>query len=391
MSRILYGVQGEGRGHATRSLRVLQALLGEGHEVLVLTGGDAIPVLAPILGNRIVEIPILRYRYNYHGSLCPWRTLFHNIGPLFRMAFRNLALESFVQRFKPVVALSDFEPVTCRLARIFRMPLVAVDHQHFLTETRLPRLRGLGNLLALPVYRLGTHLLSGWPRRVIVSSFHHFPRKRGSRAVFVGPFLAEELRVLQPRDDGHVTVYLKRPQYLKTLLLLVAAFPDRTFEVFSSWEKEWAEPLPRNARLRPVSRAAFLESLASAHALVTTAGNQVLGEAIWLGKPVLAIPEVGVLEQTLNARALEESGCGMVCDLRDLTAETWVRFEDLRVGFLRGLQLFRDRHPDYDGLQATLRVVRRLVRATVTAQDSKTMSAAGSATDMASSFIPGTR
>ena len=30
----------------------------------------------------------------------------------------------------------------------------------------------------------------------------------------------------------------------------------------------------------------------------------MLGEAIWLGKPALALPEPGVLEQAFNARAL---------------------------------------------------------------------------------------
>lgn len=387
MSRILYGVQGEGRGHATRSLRIVEALLREGHEVLVLTGGDALPVLAPVLGNRILEIPLLRYRYNARGTLCPWRTLAHNLGPLARMAFRNLALETAVRRFKPRIAISDFEPIACRLARTFRLPLVAVDHQHFLTETELPRLRGFGNALMLPLYRFGTRVLSGWPRRVVVSSFHHFPRKRDSRAVFVGPFLSDEVRALKPRDAGHLTVYLKRPQYLKPLLALIASRPDRNFEVFSSWDREWAEPLPRNARLRTVSRTAFLESLASAHALVTTAGNQVLGEAIWLGKPVLAIPEAGVLEQALNARALEASGCGMACDPGDLSATAWERFEERRVEFLRGLRAFRDRHPAYDGLDATLRVIRRMIHA----PKRTSVASTGSVTDVKASLIPGAR
>lgn len=361
-SRILYGVQGEGRGHATRSLRVVQALLHEGHDVLVLTGGDALPVLAPVLGNRVLEIPLLRYHFNARGSLCAWRTLARNIVPLIRMAFRNVALEAAVRRFHPAAAISDFEPVTCRLARIFRLPLVAVDHQHFLTEAMLPRVRGLGNKLMLQSYRLGTHMLSGWPRRVVVSSFHHFPRKRGSRAAFVGPFLPEDVRRILPRDDGHVTVYLKRPQYLARLIPVFASCPERVYDVFSGWETEWAESLPRNVRLRPVSRTGFLESLSTSHALIATAGNQVLGEAIWLGKPALALPEPGVLEQAFNARALEESGCGMACGLEDMTPGVWRWFEEKRGGYIRGLRAFRDAHPSYDGLEATLRIIRRLVK-----------------------------
>jgi len=361
MARILYGVQGEGRGHATRSLRVLQALIHEGHDVLVLTGGDALPVLAPVLGNRVLEVPLLRYQYDSRGALSVWRTLARNVGPLIRLAFRNVALEAAVRRFRPAAAVSDFEPVTCRLARIFRVPLVAVDHQHFLTEAVLPRVRGLRNKLMLHTYRLGTHMLSGWPRRVVVSSFHHFPRKRGSRAAFVGPFLPEDVRRMLPRDDGHVTVYLKRPNYLAFLLGVFAAAPGRVFHVFSGWEREWAESLPANVRLHAVSRDGFLKSLATSHALITTAGNQVLGEAIWLGKPALALPESGVLEQAFNARALEESGCGMACGIEDLDASVWSWFEAKRAAYLRGLRSFRDANPSYDGLEATLRIIRRLV------------------------------
>ena len=362
MARILYGVQGEGRGHATRSLRILQALIHEGHEVLVLTGGDALPLLSAALGNRVLEIPLLRYHYTPRGGLSVWRTMLRNAGPLFRMGFRDAALESAVRRFRPVAAVSDFEPVTCRMARRFRLPLVAVDHQHFLTETRLPAVRGLGNKALLQCYRLGTHVLSGWPRRMIVSSFHHFPKKRGSRAVFVGPFLPEDVRALRPRDAGHVTVYLKRPACLSALLPTFAADPARRFEVFSGWEREWAEPLPRNVSLRPVSRTAFLESLASAHALVTTAGNQVLGEAIWLGKPALALPETGVLEQAFNARALEESGCGQACSLQDFSPAVWAWFTAARSRHMAGIAAFKRSHPHYDGLQATLCEIRKLAQ-----------------------------
>jgi uncharacterized protein (TIGR00661 family) len=361
-SRILYGVQGEGRGHATRSLRVLQALIHEGHDVLVLTGGDALPVLSSALGNRVIEIPLLRYRYDARGVLSPWRTVVHNLGRLFGMAFRNPELDAMLRRFRPDAVISDFEPLTCRLARIHRIPLIAVDHQHFLTETVLPRVRGLTDSVRLAAYRLGTHLLSGWPKRVLVSSFHHFPRRRGSRATFIGPFLSEDIRQLTVRHGGHVTVYLKRRQYLSKLVPTLAWFPDTEFEIFSDWSHETRLNLPANVHLHAVSRAAFLTSLAGARALVSTAGNQVLGEAIWLGKPVLALPEPGVLEQDFNAQALEQSGCGMRAAFADFRPDLWSEFEARRPDLLNGLKDFKRRHPHYDGLEVTLRRIRRLLR-----------------------------
>ncbi len=363
MSRILYGVQGEGRGHATRSLRILRELAREGHEVLVLTGGDALPVLHSAFGERVREIPMLRFHYNAGGSLCLWRTLLRNIPTWARLHARNRSLEDELRRFGAQAAISDFEPLTCRLARVLGIPLLSVNHQHFLTETVLPKLRGTLNFFKLIAYRWGTRFISGWPRRVVVSSFHHFPKKPGSRAIFVGPFLPEEMERLPVRDGEAVTVYLRRPQYLRFLLPMLAAFPLQPFEVFSSWPEGAPDfRLPANVRIRSISREDFLMSLAQSRALITTAGNQVLGEAICLGKPVLAMPEAGVLEQDMNATALEGSGCGMICGLRALKPETWSLFESRRGQFLRGIEAFQIRHPHYDGLAATLRVIHRLVK-----------------------------
>ncbi len=365
--RVLYGIQGEGRGHATRSARIVRALMERGHDVLVMTGGDALSVLDP-RRFRLMEIPLLRYRFTARGAMSLWRTFAGNVVPLIQIGLRHSAAfraaEEQARRFRPDVVISDFEPMACRLARSLHAPLVAVDHQHFLTETVLPPLRGLGSRLELWVYRFCTQLLSGWPRRIVVSSFHHFPKRRGSRAVFVGPFLPVDRESYPAADGAVVTVYLKHPRYLGGLLPVLAALGEQTFEIFSGWTTEQlAAERPGHIRLRPISPSGFLASLARSRALLTTAGNQVLGEAIAFGKPVLALPEADVVEQELNALALERSGCGMACAMHRFTPAVWGDFEARRAALLRGLELFWKRHPRYDGLDATLRVIERVARA----------------------------
>jgi hypothetical protein len=63
--RIVYGVFGYGRGHATRALSVLPELL-QRHDVVVLAGGDAYDALAPEL--PVVRVPTLRYSYGGDGK-----------------------------------------------------------------------------------------------------------------------------------------------------------------------------------------------------------------------------------------------------------------------------------------------------------------------------------
>ena len=64
----------------------------------------------------------------------------------------------------------------------------------------------------------------------------------------------------------------------------------------------------------------FMESLASCHAYVGSAGFESICEAFYLGKPVLAIPTEGQFEQTLNAWDAERAGAaraGSYADLED--------------------------------------------------------------------------
>jgi hypothetical protein len=96
--RIVHGVHGYGRGHAVRSLAVLSALVRR-HEVLVLAGRDAIPILA---GFPIVPIPGLGscYRGSHISTLLTLRGSAHVLS--------GLAL--------PDVVVSDSEPLVLRAA-----------------------------------------------------------------------------------------------------------------------------------------------------------------------------------------------------------------------------------------------------------------------------------
>ena len=70
---------------------------------------------------------------------------------------------------------------------------------------------------------------------------------------------------------------------------------------------------------RPLSNLPFLEDLAGCRAVVSTAGNQLVGEALHLRKPMLVMPEDSV-EQRLNAAALAQMGIGMRVRDRDFSA-----------------------------------------------------------------------
>jgi uncharacterized protein (TIGR00661 family) len=363
--RILYGVQGEGRGHASRSLQVIQWLLSRGYRVKVLTGGDALAVLGG-MGLDLEEIPMIRYQFRPDGSFSPWLTFVRNVkralGLLLGVGEARNRVARIAAAFRPDLIISDFEPYLSRTAGSMGIPLLAIDHQHFLTESVLPRVSGFQNLIMLKIHQLGTSLMAGRPDRIITSSFYHFPKKRDSRAVFVGPFIPVRLKGPPAECDGSITVYLKQPAYLRELSRIMARRPETRFVVFSDWRVHAPGPLPGNVRLAPIGREEFLEQLAKGKALISTAGNQVIGEAVYLRKPVLAFPEPDVLEQELNASALRLSGFGDSFRLEDFSERDWDAFE-------RKLPEFRERMirlsgtlRAMDGRKQALRAVRGFLR-----------------------------
>jgi uncharacterized protein (TIGR00661 family) len=70
------------------------------------------------------------------------------------------------------------------------------------------------------------------------------------------------------------------------------------------------EAVEGNLRFRPFDERAFVDDLASARGVIAGGGFTLMGEAVYLKKPMLAVPVRGQFEQILNARYLTKLGYG---------------------------------------------------------------------------------
>ena len=135
--RVLYGVNGEGMGHATRSEVVIGALM-QRHEVRVVTSGAALRHLSGRLP-RVEEV----FGYTFamgEGQIRRWQTVLLNL----RLARHELPdtlrhWVSLIDDWKPEVVISDFEPLSGMYARWTRTPLLAVDNINMIDRCRHDR------------------------------------------------------------------------------------------------------------------------------------------------------------------------------------------------------------------------------------------------------------
>ena len=79
-----------------------------------------------------------------------------------------------------------------------------------------------------------------------------------------------------------------------------------------------------NLRFLPFSDEGFVDDLRSARAVVANGGFTLLGEAVYLHRPVLSVPVRHQFEQVLNARYLEREGFGLAAEA--VTGEVLGRF-----------------------------------------------------------------
>lgn len=316
MARIFYSLAGEGRGHATR-VRAIVEELRNFHEFTIFAPAAAYELLAAAFADstiQVIKIPGLMFHYSQQ-RMDYLRTVRDAAGYLFRLNPLINWMEAKIRDGQPDLVITDFDPALPRAAERCGIPYLSIDHQHLLTECDLSQLplslRVSASLMAQVVKMYYRH-----QRETVISSFY-FPSvlPLDHNVQQSGVLLRPEVLQASSEFAGHVLVYLRR--FASPAILQALKQCRRKVLIYGLGEL----PSDGNLRFCPVDERYFLEDLSACDALISNAGNQLIGEAIFLGKPVLAIPEVGNFEQFINAHFLRAEGGGdwVTSDRFDLT------------------------------------------------------------------------
>jgi uncharacterized protein (TIGR00661 family) len=308
--RILYGVMGEGLGHAMRARVVTEALVARGHQVKIATSGRAAEVLRRHHSD-VLEIQGLHLRYA-EGRVARGPTLRDNVWQTPRRLRHNggAPLQE-AKHFDPHVVITDFESFAHAVGLLLRRPVISLDHQHVVTLCNHPAAvrRALpGDFVATRAFIGGK--TAGCAHYIVTSFF--FPelqRRTARRTTLVGPIVRPEVQRAQVSAGAHVLVY-QTAHGDPDLLPALAACPRVRFVVYGARDGNAAKGSATNIELRAFSEEGFVRELASARGVITNGGFTTLGEAAYLGKPVLSIPLQHQGEQQLNAAWVEHLGLG---------------------------------------------------------------------------------
>ncbi|MEL6758945.1 MAG: glycosyltransferase family protein [Myxococcota bacterium] len=305
--RILYGVVGEGMGHATRSRVVIERLLDRGHAVHVVVSGRAHRFLTEAFSGRerftIDEIHGLHLIYKGNQVLLT-RSLVSNLTKAPRGLLKNLAKYRALAEsgFVPELVFSDYESWAYMYALNHRIPVISLDNQQIIDRCshRKELCKPSGYLSGRTAVKIK---LPGAYHYVVTSFF--FPPVRRRRTTLVPLILRQEILDAKREPGRHVLVYQTQTTN-QDLLQGLKSLSDIEFRVYGLRRDEQIG----NVVLKDFSQTGFIDDLRTARAVIAGGGFTLMGEAVHLGVPMHSIPVERQFEQNLNAQYLEELGYG---------------------------------------------------------------------------------
>ena len=316
--RVLYGVVGEGMGHATRSRVVLEHLLAAGHRVRVVVSGRAhgflVSRFAGRAGIEFQEIHglVLGFEGN---TIDKSETFFTNLEALPAGLLKNIAAYRKVAEdgFEPEVVISDFESWAYLYAINHRLPVISIDNMQVLNRCRhTDDVTDDGSAAFRLAKGLVRAKLPGAYHYLIASFF--FPPVRKKRTTLVPPILRPEILGARREPGSHVLVY--QTAATNAALLPVLRQLPYEFRVYGMGR----EGVEGNVTLKAFSETGFIDDLRTARAAIAGGGFSLMGEAVHLHVPLLSLPIEGQYEQVLNAAYLERLGYGVHATALDVEA-----------------------------------------------------------------------
>jgi uncharacterized protein (TIGR00661 family) len=306
--RILYGVVGEGMGHATRSRVVIEHLLGAGHEVRVVVSGRAHGFLVDRLRQHqnvtLHEIHGMMLTY-FGNRLDKSESLFENLKDAPKGIKKNIKVYRKVAEdgFQPELVISDFESWAALYALNHFLPVISIDNMQVINRCRHDERVSGAKGFNFRVAKLAVKIKMPGAFHYLITSFF-FPPVRKKRTTLVPPILRPEILAARREPGGHVLVY-QTASTNEALVPTLKRLPYR-FRVYGMGR----QGTEGNVTLCPFSETGFVDDLRTARAVIAGGGFSLLSEAVSLHVPVLSVPVEQQYEQELNARYLEHLGYG---------------------------------------------------------------------------------
>ncbi len=202
MTKIIYGVSGEGSGHSSRAKEIATYLIKQGHAVKIVSYDRGYANLKDHFDCFETEGLSIASEENQVSVV---KTFTDNISRL-PEGFKKLnQLRDLFKSFKPDCVITDFEPMTAYLAKHYELPLITLDNQHRMRymEYSVAKELDKDRIVTETVIRA----MVPSPDVSLVTTFY-WGKLKNERTFLFPPILRREVADLKSVTGGKILVYL---------------------------------------------------------------------------------------------------------------------------------------------------------------------------------------
>lgn len=317
MSKFLFVVQGEGRGHLTQAISLFEILTSAGHQVVsVMVGMDNEQNLPAFFREKIpVEIntfPAPSLVYGQTKAVKIWDTISTHAKKLSKYRKSVQFLAQKVEQHQPDVIVNFYDMICGLYAQFYRptIPVVCIGHQYLLLHE---------SFISLPnkqidrfLLNLNTRLTSLNSTRKLALSFVQMPDDKQRRISVTPPLLRNEVKKIIPESKPFILAYITHHKLSEDIINWHANHRDVQIHCFwnnKEFVDEWQ--FRENLTFHQVNSEKFLRMMQECSGLICTAGFESVCEAMYLGKPIMMVPVPNHIEQQINAWDGQRAGAGI--------------------------------------------------------------------------------
>ncbi|MBS3158002.1 hypothetical protein J4206_01815 [Candidatus Woesearchaeota archaeon] len=342
--KILYGIEGEGYGHATRSKAIIEQL-SKDYDILIAASNKAYNLLKDEY--KTIKIKNFPVTYSYSKDkivvrVNTFKTIIYNIIRSPYVLWYNIKLIREANRFQPDIIITDYEAFTAWYALFFRKKIVVVDNFHLFTDTPINRKLSLMDkvisiiLTKFKIPSADYYLIPTFLPPLMTGCLQRHDNKN---VIFCSPMIRDRFKPLKPQIKDYVIVY--QTANFEPVINVIKSIKNQRFIIYNvpniDYNKEGKKN--KNITYKKFSEKEFAQDLAGAKAVIINGGFSLITEALYFKKPVLCFPILDHFEQKINALLVKEAGYG----------ECAYKFDEgVIMQFIEKLDVYRERLNKYD-------------------------------------------
>lgn len=305
--KVMFIVQGEGRGHMTQALALEQILSKAGHTVGVSVIGTSNRREIPDFFKQKTSAelyPVKSPNFYYDKkskSINVWKSLLFNFVriPIYIAQLQKINRVKNIHQPEVIVNFYDvmggwyfllFRPKTKR---------ISIAHQYLAEHPEFPFAKGYSTQKW--AYRINNKVTSFNTHKRLALSFRKL-KSTSDKLSIVPPLLRGEVLKLTPKKGDYILAYVVNKGYSDEIIKWHSR--NKKIKLHCFWDNkeypdEWS-PNP-NLTFHHINDQKFLKLMSGCLGYASTAGFESICEAMYLDKPVLMVPVKGQYEQACNA------------------------------------------------------------------------------------------